>query len=85
MTEVSIKHVAPALVIVVEVEGPTRLEVAAAGQPDRRALLNWVGSSPLRAALVEAAIKSRDDPGRTESWLDLIPPAEPASGHARQP
>jgi hypothetical protein len=68
-----VRLAAPAVIVVLEVEGPTRIVAAADGEPERRALLRWVESSPARgqvlaAALLDGALEDE----RRDAWTRAL-------------
>jgi hypothetical protein len=69
LPELIVKHSGPTLVVVIEVEGRTRVLSTAAGQPDEESLIRWVADSDERTAIAVAALMGRS----------------PASGSPRQP
>jgi hypothetical protein len=75
MSELLVRLAAPAVVIVIEHEGPTRLVSTATTAADGRALERWLAASPLREAAVEAALADRSLRGgaaRGRAWAREI-------------
>jgi hypothetical protein len=64
MRDVIVRLVGPALIVVFENQGPTRLVRAFDGDPDRDALTEWVTHSTLRATPVAYAALDEDEQGR---------------------
>lgn len=71
MNELLLRTGAPALIVVLEVEGVTRLLSTANGLADEERLAAWLGASPGREQAVAWALLDRDESGgaeRQERW-----------------
>jgi hypothetical protein len=74
VTEFRIRTVAPAVVIVIEQEGPTRM-FSTAGSPEDEGLEAWLRASPFRAAAVAAGLADRRLTGgvaRATAWTQVL-------------
>lgn len=72
MTEYLLRTAAPALIIVVEKEGPSRLFTTHTGEADLAALRGWIEQSEERRALVAMALldsAATGGPGRGLAWV----------------
>jgi len=79
VTELTVRVAAPAVVIVVEVEGPTRILHTASSDADLDALNHWIRSTRVREAAVGFAGLDRQGHGgreRGERW-DAVLRCEP--------
>jgi hypothetical protein len=62
--DVVVRLVGPALIVVFEHEGPTRLLPVFDGEPDTLALTEWITRSALRGTAVACAALDEDKQGR---------------------
>lgn len=79
MKELLLRTSAPALVVVFEVEGVTRLVSTAQGAADADRLETWLDASPARARAAACALRDRDrsgGPQRQREWAAALA-AEP--------
>lgn len=66
---------APAIVIVVEREGPTRVFSTASTDAEEAALAAWIDASPFRLILIDAALRDRATTGgatRGRRWARVL-------------
>lgn len=71
MRELLLRHAGPAIVVVFEVEAPTRI-TSTAGHHDRLRLDSWIEESEARSAAVAWAAADRErmgGPAREAAWL----------------
>lgn len=73
MIEILTRVAAPAVLILVEVEGPTRVSSIATSEADRDRLADWIASEPSRADLLRAALEESARYGdRATQWPDAL-------------
>ena len=75
MRELLIRTAAPAIVVVLEREGPPRLLSTAETTAEGEELARWVEDSDRRTEVVEAALRLRDDEGGRErgaAWAEEL-------------
>jgi len=76
--EIRIRVAAPSLVIVCEVEGPTRMLWASESNSELARVARWIeASEALRVLRYAAEIDTRADPLRGEAWRLWLALADP--------
>jgi hypothetical protein len=72
MNEFVLRHAAPALIVIVEVEGPTRLLTTANTTGEEQRLDGWIHLSAAREQAVEAALRDRGRARRQLDWVEQL-------------